>query len=113
MKRHGWLILLIGITFLSVTLFIYNKVSIDDYGHKIVVCIPVFGQSYALGEEAKRITDFDSLRIKYNGRIVTEKLDYTFGYYDHSSQFKQWLKRILHYDKKAFELSEQSMDQPL
>lgn len=84
-----------------------------NYGHKVVVCIPVYGQSYALGEEATRITDFDSLRIKYNGRIVTEKLDYTFGYFDHSSQFKQWIKRVIHYDKKAFELSVYSMAEML
>lgn len=94
-------------------IFYHYKGNHKDYGHKVVVCIPVYGQSYALGEEAKRITDFDSLRIKYNGRIVTEKLDYTFGYYDHSSQFKQWLKRILHYDKKAFELSVYKMAEVL
>lgn len=93
--------------------YFYNKVETKDYGHKVVVCIPVYGQSYALGEEATRITNFDSLRIKYNGRIVTEKLDYTFGYFDHSSQFKQWVKRILHYDKKAFELSVYSMAEVL
>ena len=93
--------------------YICDKVYPKDYGHKVVVCIPVYGQSYALGEEAVRITDFDSLRIKYNGRIVTEKLDYTFGYFDHSSQFKQWVKRILHYDKKAFELSVYSMAEVL
>lgn len=84
-----------------------------DVKCKTVMCIPVFGQSYALGEEATRITDFDSLRIKYKGRIVTEKLDYTFGYFDHSSQFKQWVKRVLHYDKKAFELSVYSMAEEL
>jgi hypothetical protein len=80
-------------------------VSPKDYGHKVVVCIPVYGQSYALGEDATRITNFDSLRIKYNGRIVTEKLDYSFGFYDSDNRFKQLIKRILHYDKKAFELS--------
>ena len=80
---------------------------------KVVICIPVYGQSYALGEEATRLTDFDSLRIKYNGRIVTERLDYTFGYFDHSSQFKQRIKRFLHYDKKAFELSVYSMAEEL
>ena len=90
-------------------IFYLYKECHKDYGHKVVVCIPVYGQSYALGEEAQRITNFDSLRIKYNGRIVTENLDYTFGYYDHSSQFKQWIKRILHYDRKAFELSVYSM----
>ena len=116
MKRikHKYLLMLIVVAILSVLFyFVYNKEYFQDYGHKVVVCIPVYGQSYALGEEAKRITDFDSLRIKYNGRIVTEKLDYTFGYYDHSSQFKQWVKRILHYDKKAFEISVYSMAEVL
>jgi hypothetical protein len=107
-------LILIAVVILSVlSYYIYNKLHPHNYGHKVVVCIPVYGQSYALGEEATRITDFDSLRIKYNGRIVTEKLDYTFGYFDHSSQFKQWVKRILHYDKKAFELSVYSMAEVL
>ena len=97
--------ILFGIVVIGFTLYIYNKVYPKDYGHKVVVCIPVYGQSYALGEEATRITNFDSLRIKYNGRIVTEKLDYSFGFYDSDSRFKQLIKRILHYDKKAFELS--------
>ena len=108
MKRikHRSFLLLIAVVILSViSYYIYNKVNSEDYGHKVVVCIPVYGQSYALGEEATRITDFDSLKLKYDGRIVTEQLDYTFGYFDHSSQFKQWVKRMLHYDKKAFELS--------
>lgn len=114
MKRNVWLTLLIGITFFCmIAIFIFNKIYIKDYGHKVVICIPVYGQSYALGEEAKRITDFDSLRIKYNGRIVTEKLDYIFGYYDHSSQLKQWVKRCLHYDKKAYELSVYNMAEVL
>jgi hypothetical protein len=112
-KRRFWLLATIGIVLLGITLYIYNKVFPKDYGHKVVVCIPVYGQSLALGEEATRITDFDSLRIKYDGRIVTENLDYTFGYFDHSSQFKQWVKRVLHYDKKAFELSVYSMAEDL
>ena len=29
--------------------------------HRVVVCVPVYGQSLALGEEAERLTDFDSL----------------------------------------------------
>lgn len=113
MKRRIGLFVLIGIVVLSLSYYIYNKVYSKDYGHRVVVCIPVYGQSLALGEEATRITNFDSLKIKYNGRIVTEKLDYTFGYFDHSSQFKQWIKRILHYDKKAFELSVYSMAEEL
>lgn len=113
MKRRFWLYFILCAALVCMATLIYNKVSQKDYGHKVVVCIPVYGQSYALGEEATRITDFDSLRIKYNGRIVTEKLDYTFGYFDHSSQFKQWVKRILHYDKRSFELSVYSMAEVL
>ena len=85
----------------------------DLNGHKTVICIPVYGQSYALGEEAKRITDFDSLRLNYDGRIVNEKMDYVFGYFDHSSRFKQYIKRLLHYDRKAFELSVYGMAEAL
>ena len=113
MKRRFWLYFILCAALVCMATLIYNKVSQKDYGHKVVVCIPVYGQSYALGEEATRITNFDSLRIKYNGRIVTEKLDYTFGYFDHSSQFKQWVKRILHYDKRSFELSVYSMAEVL
>ena len=112
-KRYTFIFLIVVLIVLFGYIFYQYKGCQKDYGHKVVVCIPVYGQSYALGEEAQRITDFDSLRIKYNGRIVTEKLDYVFGYYDHSSQFKQWLKRILHYDKKAFELSVYKMAEVL
>ena len=74
-KVHKFIIILtMLVVVLGLSIYIYNKVFPVEYGHKVVVCIPVYGQSYALGEEATRITDFDSLRIKYNGRIVTEKL---------------------------------------
>ena len=112
-KRYTFIFLIVVLIVLFGYIFYQYKGCQKDYGHMVVVCIPVYGQSYALGEEAQRITNFDSLRIKYNGRIVTEKLDYVFGYYDHSSQFKQWLKRILHYDKKAFELSVYKMAEVL
>ena len=103
MKRKNLLLIIICMICLST--YIYDKLSSKDYGHKVVICIPVYGQSLALGEEALRITDFDSLRINCDGRIVTENMDYVFGYYDHSSRFKQYIKKLLHYDKKAFELS--------
>lgn len=93
--------------------YLYIKEKTTVYDHKVVLCIPVYGQSYALGEEAIRITDFDSLRTKYDGRIVTEHMDYVFGYYDHSSRLKQYVKRLLHYDKKAFELSLYGMAEAL
>lgn len=113
MKLNNLLFVIVGIMLLLISLIVYNKVNSENYGHKVVVCIPVYGQSYALGEEATRMTDFDSLKIKYDGRIMTEQLDYTFGYFDHSSQFKQWVKRMLHYDKKAFELSVYRMAETL
>ena len=101
---------IIGIAFYGYSIY---REKTTDYEKKVVLCIPVYGQSYALGEEAVRITNFDSLRIKYNGRIVTEHLDYVFGYYDHSSRLKQYIKRLLHYDKKAFELSLYGMAETL
>ena len=84
-----------------------------DYGQKVVICIPVYGQSYALGEEATRITNFDSLRIKYDDRIVTQHLDYVYGYFDPTSRMKQYVKRLLHYDKRSFELSIYGMAESL
>ena len=113
MKRQYWFSLILVILMFCHASYIYNKVGKRNFGHKVVLCIPVYGQSYALGEEATRITDFDSLRIKYNGRIVTEHMGHVFGYFDHSSRYKQYLKRLLHYDRKAFELSVYSMAESL
>ena len=73
-------------------------------GHKVVLCIPVYGQSLALGEEAVRITDFDSLKLKYDGRIVNEDLNYHFGcYYD--TRWKRFIKRFFRDYRRSFELS--------
>lgn len=114
MKKYAYkfilLVCIVAIAIYSYSIYIKNT---TDYGKKVVLCIPVYGQSYALGEEAVRITNFDSLRTQYNGRIVNEHLDYIFGYYDHSSRFKQYIKRLLHYDKKAFELSLYGMAETL
>ena len=81
-------------------------------GKKVVLCIPVYGQSLALGEEAIRITDFDSLRIKYNGRIVTECLDYGFGYCE-GTILKQRIKKFIKYKKRVYELSLYKMAEEL
>lgn len=94
------------------TYFIIKKSNNNKSETKTVICIPVYGQSLALGEEAVRITDFDSLRYRYNGRIVTENLDYSFGFFD-GQEWKQGIKRMLHYDKKSFELSVYSMAESL
>lgn len=104
-------ILIIGFAIYTIAVIIHDRPTLE--GHKTVICIPVYGQSYALGEEAKRITNYDSLRINYDGRIVTEKMNYIFGYFDHSSRLKQFVKRLLHYDRKAFELSVYGMAESL
>ena len=84
----------------------------STYEHKTVICIPVYGQSLALGEEAERITDFDSLAAYANGRIVTENLDHNFGYFD-NNDFKKKKKKIVNYQKRAFELSLYNMAKQL
>lgn len=73
-------------------------------GHHVVVCIPVYGQSLALGEEAERITDFDSLANYADGRIVTENLDHDYGYFE-SNDLKRFAKKMIKYQKRSFELS--------
>lgn len=90
----------------------YIKEKTTKYEHRTVLCIPVYGQSLALGEEAVRITDFDSLRIKYDGRIVTENLDYTFGYIDDELS-RQKFKKFIHYNNRSFELSSYRMAEEL
>jgi hypothetical protein len=77
-------------------------------GNYIVLCIPVYGQSLALGEEAERITDFDSLAQYAQGRIVTEQLDHQYGYFDHN-EFKKTAKKLFKYQKRAYELSVYNM----
>lgn len=116
MKRFRKILKAIGILIIcfaiyTVAVIIHDRPTLE--GHKTVICIPVYGQSYALGEEAIRITNYDLLRINYNGRIVTEKMNYVFGYFDHSSRLKQFVKRLLHYDRKAFELSVYGMAESL
>lgn len=73
------------------------------YERMQVICVPVYGQSYALGEEAVRVTDFDSLRIRYNHRILTENLDEEFGYFS-DTELKQFIKKLIKDDKRSFEL---------
>ena len=82
----------------------------DHHEHKTVICIPVYGQSLALGVDAERITDFDTLANYANGRIVTENLDYKYGYYD-TDEMKLFFKKLLRHQKHSFELSAYSMAQ--
>jgi hypothetical protein len=66
----------------------------------------------ALGEEAIRITNFDSLANYAHGRIVTERMDHQFGFFD-INQSMQWIKRMTSYDKRSFELTIYSMAEML
>ncbi len=84
----------------------------ESYEYKTVICIPVYGQSLALGEEATRITDFDSLTNYADGRIVTEDLDHQFGYFD-NDDVKQFAKKMIRYQKRSFELTIYSMAEML
>ena len=93
--------------YLSIYLYtiVFILCSCNQYQeHKTVICIPVYGQSLALGEEAVRITDFDSLSQYANGRIVTEHLDHDFGYFE-PNDIKRNIKMMVGYQKRAFELS--------
>ena len=84
----------------------------DADEHKTVICIPVYGQSLAIGVDAIRVTDFDSLANYADGRIVTENMDHRFGYFD-LSPFKQFIKRITRYHKRSFELTVYGMAEVL
>lgn len=94
---------------LIILLVIFGFISCNnDAEHKTVICIPVYGQSLALGVEADRITDFDSLANYADGRIVTENMDHHFGYFDLNA-FKEFAKKLLRHQNRSFELSVYSM----
>ncbi len=94
------------------TTLLFSACSQLPEGHHVVICIPVYGQSLALGEEAERITDFDSLANYADGRIVTENLDHDYGYFE-SNDMKRLAKKMVGYQKRSFELSVYTMAQHL
>ena len=112
MKRLFILFAVCCIIIISIFIYQYFRDRNTLSGHRVVLCIPVYGQSLALGEEAVRITDFDSLRIKYDGRIVNENLNYQFGCYS-DRIWKRIIKRFLHDHHRSFELSLYSMAEVL
>ena len=99
------------ILFILITL-LFTACSQLPEGHHVVICIPVYGQSLALGEEAERITDFDSLANYADGRIVTENLDHDYGYFE-NNDMKRFAKKMVGYQKRSFELSIYTMAQRL
>ena len=112
MKRLFILFAVCCIIIISIFTYQYFRDRNTLSGHRVVLCIPVYGQSLALGEEAVRITDFDSIRIKYDGRIVNENLNYKYGSYS-NKKWKRILKRFLQDHRRSFELSLYSMAEVL
>ena len=96
---------------LLITIFLVSCTQ-SSQQYRAVLCIPVYGQSLALGEEAERVTDFDSLAAYANGRIVTENLDHDFGHFDNDKK-KLFVKRLVNYLKHSYELSIYKMAQEL
>lgn len=79
---------------------------------KVVVCVPVYGQSLALGEEAELLTDIGHLYDDSQGRIMEEGLGSSFGYYeDHG--LKQMVKRLIRYSNRLNENSSYAMAKTL
>ncbi len=78
--------------------------SCGNIDKKHIILVPVYGQSLALGEEAVLITNFDTLRNKYNHHILTETLDEKFGYFS-TTLLKQKIKRLVNYSKNKQETS--------
>ena len=79
---------------------------------RVVVCVPVYGQSLAMGEESELVTDIDGLTNKWNGRLVGEGLDDGFGYYEDRS-WKKKIKRLIRYDNRRNENSAFAMGEVL
>ena len=79
---------------------------------KVVVCVPVYGQSLAMGEEAELVTDIDGLSKKWEGRLVGEGLNDRFGYYEDIS-WKKKIKRLIRYGKRRYENSAFAMGEAL
>ena len=107
-KYSIWSQTLFCVLIFGLGFYIFKSRPAKRYGNRVVVCVPVYGQSYALGEEAIRITNFDSLKIKYDGRIVTENLDHRYGFFDYSD-LRVITRRLLSIHNKSFELSVYSM----
>jgi len=85
-------------------LFVTYSCTTDIPKNSTIYVIPVYGQSLALGEEAKLVTNFDSLKKTYKHRIRTELLDEEFGFFS-NTLFKQKIKRIFRDKRRLFEVS--------
>ena len=84
----------------------------DGEKPKVVVCVPVYGQSLAMGEEAELVTDIEELSHKWQGRVVGEGLTDGFGYYEDRG-WKKALKRLFRYGNRRYENSAYAMGEAL
>src|SRR5574344_421417 len=76
----------------------------------VVYIVPVYGQSLALGEETKLITDIDDYGDKTSHRVKSEFLNERIGYYS-DNLLKQRIKSIFciksrHFESSVFGLGE-------
>ena len=76
----------------------------------VVYIVPVYGQSLALGEETKLITDIDDYGDKTSHRVKSEFLNERIGYFSDNLQ-KQRIKSIFciksrHFESSVFGLGE-------
>lgn len=94
--------------FLMISLLLLIGCSDNRLKDKIIVAVPVYGQSLALGEEAELVTDFDTLREQLDHRFCTENLDESFGFFSNSI-FKQKIKKMFRYSNRTFEISSYGM----
>ena len=100
------------ILYLVFTLLVMMACSKENKDLKVVVCVPVYGQSLALGEEAVLLTDIWCLYDDSNGRILSEGLGSNFGYYEDQG-IKQMVKRLIKYSNRLNENSSYAMAKAL
>ena len=100
------------ILYLVCSMLVMMACSKENKDLKVVVCVPVYGQSLALGEEAVLLTDIWCLYDDSNGRILSEGLGSNFGYYEDQG-IKQMVKRLIKYSNRLNENSSYAMAKAL
>ena len=100
------------ILYLVCSMLVMMACSKENKDLKVVVCVPVYGQSLALGEEAVLLTDIWCLYDDSKGRILSEGLGSSFGYYEDQG-IKQMVKRLIKYSNRLNENSSYAMAKAL
>ena len=100
------------ILYLVCSMLVMMACSKENKDLKVVVCVPVYGQSLALGEEAVLLTDIWCLYDDSKGRILSEGLGSNFAYYEDQG-IKQMVKRLIKYSNRLNENSSYAMAKAL